>query len=274
MDAIIDTMSQDMAGSSTSLNPEGGAREQSRTPALGFFVNNGWIKLHRIIKDKAYYRKPHYLALWIHLLLSVNHEEREFLWNGKIITVKAGQLITGRLTLSDDTGIPASNVERILKMLENEHQIEQQKTNKYRLITIKNWSKYQTLDTKTDSKRTTDGQQVDTNKKLKNVRMKEITSTANAGNDINHLIGLFKGINPSIEKLFGRPPQRSACERLITTHGVDKVTKVISFIEKRRGDRFCPTITTPIQLEEKWGALEAYAMKLSQTINKNKIVEI
>lgn len=93
--------------------------------------------------DKGYYKKSSAVHLWLHLLLDANHEEKEFLWNGKIIKVKPGQMITGRKALSKETGIHRSSIERILKMLENEHQIEQQKTNKYRLITILNWKKYQ-----------------------------------------------------------------------------------------------------------------------------------
>jgi len=79
--------------------------------------------------------------------------------------------MTGRKKLSEQTGIPESTVERILKYLENEQQIEQQKTNKFRIITIRNWEKYQGCEKaniKTDGKRTANGQQVDTYKNVKN----------------------------------------------------------------------------------------------------------
>lgn len=86
------------------------------------------------------------------------------MWNGRLIMVKEGQLITGRTELIKATGIPGTTIERILQMLENEHQIGQQKQSKYRLITIVNWGEHQnrTLE------RTTDGQQTDTNKNDKN----------------------------------------------------------------------------------------------------------
>lgn len=63
--------------------------------------------------------------------------------DGGIILIKEGQLITGRKQLSDGTGIPESTIEDILKMLEKEHQIQQQKNNKYRIITILNWKEHQ-----------------------------------------------------------------------------------------------------------------------------------
>ena len=128
---------------------------------------NGWIKLHRKLIDKGYYKKSQYVHLWVHLLLKANHKPNEFMWNKELIIIKEGQLLTGRKELSKETGISQTTIERILNLLENEHQIEQQKTTKFRVITIINYKEYQTTDTKTDNKRTTNGQQTDTNKNNK-----------------------------------------------------------------------------------------------------------
>jgi hypothetical protein len=132
----------------------------------------GWIKLHRRIIEKGYYKSSKHFHLWVHLLLKANHKRNEFMWNNNLIVVKEGQFITGRKRLSEETGIDESSVERILKMLENEQQIEQQKTTKYRLITIVNWSDYQQneqqIEQQTNNKRTTSEQQVNTNKNDKN----------------------------------------------------------------------------------------------------------
>ena len=124
----------------------------------------GWIKIHRQLQDKGYINKPAYVSLWVNLLLLANHKEREVFWNGNLETIKRGQFITGRKELSKLTGIPETTIERILKVFESGHQIEQQKTNKYRLITILNWDKYQVV----DNKWTTNGHQTDTNKNVKN----------------------------------------------------------------------------------------------------------
>lgn len=136
-------------------------------------MDYGYIKLHRKIQYKGYYKKPNHLALWIHLLLNANHKETELIWNGKIQKLKAGQLITGRTKLSKNTGISGTTIERILKMLENGQQIGQQKTNKYRIITIKNWDKYQNNNEKRTAKRTSNGHLTDTNKNDKNDNKKK-----------------------------------------------------------------------------------------------------
>lgn len=57
--------------------------------------------------------------------------------------MKRGQLITGRKSLSADTGIPEQVVRTCLKRLEKTGEISQQTTNKYTTITICNYDKYQ-----------------------------------------------------------------------------------------------------------------------------------
>ncbi len=56
--------------------------------------------------------------LWLSLLLLVNHKSKEIMWNGEIIIIREGQLLTGRKELSRQTGIPESTIEDILKTLE------------------------------------------------------------------------------------------------------------------------------------------------------------
>ena len=65
------------------------------------------------------------------------------MFNGHLIKLEAGQLITGRLKLSDQTGISQTSIRRILKLLEINHQIDQQKTSGGTCISICNWSKFQ-----------------------------------------------------------------------------------------------------------------------------------
>jgi hypothetical protein len=128
----------------------------------------GYIKIHRCLLDNPISKKPNYAWLWIVLLLKANHKPNKFMWNNEIIIIREGQLITGRKQLAIETGISESSVDRILNFFENEHQIEQQKTNKFRLITVINWKDYQQNNIKTNNKRTTNEQQVDTNKNDKN----------------------------------------------------------------------------------------------------------
>ena len=126
--------------------------------------------------DNPIIRKPLYCHLWHILLLLAQHEPSEYIWNGERKTLQSGQLMTGRKKLSELSGISESQIERILKYLKSEQQITQEKTNKYRIISIVNWGKYQCLqpdDTtegqQKDNRRTTEGQQKDTYKNVNNV---------------------------------------------------------------------------------------------------------
>lgn len=155
---------------------------------------NGWIKLHRKLLENPIMQRPNYLALWIHLLLMTNHKENKFIWNGKVMIIREGQLITGRKELSIKTGIPEGSIDRLLNFFENEHQIEQQKTTKFRLITVLNWKKYQEVIITSNNKRTTNEQQTNTNNNIKNdkkVISKEITRKREPNPLINEFIKIL-----------------------------------------------------------------------------------
>ena len=79
--------------------------------------------------------------------------------------------------------------------------------------------------------------------------------------DVPVVINLFKEVNPSYQRLFGSPPQRDAAERLIKTHGIDKLTSMINYLPKSNGTKYAPTITTPVQFEQKLGELIAWSQK-------------
>jgi DNA-binding transcriptional regulator YhcF (GntR family) len=134
-------------------------------------MSKGWIMLHRQLLENPIIRKPQYCHLWITLLLKAAHTKSEFIWNNRKHTLLAGQLMTGRKALSRETGIHESTVTRTLDYLESEQQIEQQTFTKFRVITIKNWDKYQhpqRNEQQANSRRTTSEQQANTYNNVNN----------------------------------------------------------------------------------------------------------
>lgn len=111
----------------------------------------GWIKSYRAILDNPIVCKDadHY-AVWGYLLHNAAHAPTDTVFNGKRMTLKPGQLITGRRKIADAFKIDESKVRRILKLFETEQQIEQRATNTSTLITIRNWSIYQSNDQPND----------------------------------------------------------------------------------------------------------------------------
>lgn len=229
------------------------------------------------------------MLLWVHLLLSANHHKKEFLWNGSVITIKPGQFITGRKQLAEETGIPETTIERILTFFEKDLQIGQQKTTKYRLITILKWTDYQI----TDNKRTTSGQQADTNnndnkennenKNSDSAESQEeplvyepIKKTRPTFNPLGvEIIKEMETVDSKNKTYYANTTQRKACDFLLNEYGLEEVKKRIMVLPKTNKMPYFPTITTPVQLKDKWVQLQdAVERKRGELKEKNKVAFI
>ena len=122
--------------------------------------NSGWIKVYRTIFDEPL--PPDHFYLWTYLIACANYRDRKIIVGQKEIMVKRGQILTGRKILSVKTGLSESKIERLLGFLEKLQQIKQQKTTKFRIISIVNYEKYQqadnVADNVADNERTMSGQ--------------------------------------------------------------------------------------------------------------------
>ena len=122
----------------------------------------GWIKIHRKLQNKPYFKNAKKLQFWILLLIKANHEPKKERFAGKDIVCKPGQFTTGRKQLAEEAGISESAVNRLLSYFEKtEQQIEQQTSTTNRLISIVNWHEYQIDDNKSDNKKKKSGQQTE-----------------------------------------------------------------------------------------------------------------
>lgn len=104
-------------------------------------MHNGWIKIYRKFNQWEWKQNPYMVALFIHLLVNANHEPTE--WKG--IIIERGQLVVGRDTLSKETGITQQSLRTCLKRLKSTNELTIKSTNKYSIITLCNYYKYQTL---------------------------------------------------------------------------------------------------------------------------------
>ena len=134
--------------------------------------DEGWIKVHRkMLKNPVVCKDAEHLAVWMYILCSAAYEEHDTWFEGKRITLKPGQFITGRKKVSHFLDISESKVDRILKCFENEHQIEQQSRSHGRLISVINWESYQETEHQNEqpvnSYRTASEQPVNTTKERK-----------------------------------------------------------------------------------------------------------
>jgi len=99
---------------------------------------------------------------------------------------------------------------------------------------------------------------------LNNTHIKETNNIATqgvAGKEINDLIDLFKGVNPSWERLFANKTQRAATERLLQKMPREELENLINYLPQTNSQKYAPVITTPAQLEYKLGDLMFFIRK-------------
>ena len=102
----------------------------------------GWIKIHRKMVDWEWYDDINTKVLFLHLLLTANHKEKN--WRG--ITILRGQKLTSLQHLAEETKLTVMQVRTSLNKLKSTNEITIKTTNKNTLITIEKYSNYQDKD--------------------------------------------------------------------------------------------------------------------------------
>ncbi len=154
----------------------------------------GWIKLHREIRFSSIFQNESLLKTWIWCLCKASHKKHKQVIGNQFIELEPGEFITGRKAAGEELNVPPTTAWNRLKLLEKNESIEIKSESKYSIVKICNWESYQeqgeNLDIKRtgstqdnnnvtedeelqsrqqmDSSLTANGQQMDTNKNVKN----------------------------------------------------------------------------------------------------------
>ena len=116
----------------------------------------GFICLYRQITQWEWYKNPNTFRLFIHLLLMANYADGRF--EGEII--KRGEYVTSLPSLADQTSLTIQQARTALDHLKSTGEITDRKTNRYRVITIVNYDRYQ-IDNRQNNRPSTGEQQAD-----------------------------------------------------------------------------------------------------------------
>ena len=105
----------------------------------------GWIKLHRDIQEHWLWEDEPFSRgqAFIDLLMEVNHEDRKVLFNGELIEIKRGSKITSLRKLGERWKWSICKVKKFLEQLQKDGMITYKSDNKKTLVTIENYSVYQ-----------------------------------------------------------------------------------------------------------------------------------
>ena len=101
--------------------------------------DTGWISLYRKFMEWEWYTDANTMRLFLHLLLKANHQDGN--WQGK--TIKRGQVVTGRKSLSNELKISEQAIRTSLNKLKITNEITIETTNKFSIITIVKYDVYQ-----------------------------------------------------------------------------------------------------------------------------------
>tara|TARA_R110002153_G_scaffold155545_1_gene307604 strand:+ start:307 stop:924 length:618 start_codon:yes stop_codon:yes gene_type:complete len=122
-------------------------------------MSGGWIRVERGIVEHWVFSEADALKLWVYLLMSANYEDKSRMFNGHLTQVKRGQLIYGRHAVSQRLGISEAKLRRYMKQFIKDEMISQRITNKYSVITITCYEKYQDASQQTAGKSPTASRQ-------------------------------------------------------------------------------------------------------------------
>lgn len=137
----------------------------------------GWIRLHRQIRNHWVFKNADYFKAWITILTEVNHKAEKVLIEGELIECKRGQSVNSLATwvrvLGDDWTI--QKLRTFIKLLEKDKMIVTEGLRKTTRLTVCKYDSYQG-EQQANNKQTTDGQQA---------ANKQLTTNNNDKNDNN-----------------------------------------------------------------------------------------
>jgi len=177
----------------------------------------GWIKIHRKMLDWEWYDDLNVWRVFIHCLLMANFKDKK--WHGRII--KRGSFITSRQKLSLGTKLSPMQIRSAITKLQSTNEITSKSTNKYTVISVINYDKYQSNNQQITSK-----QPAKVEAKIKLGTKKQPT---NQPAKVRHNLGTSKNTK--------QPTNQPASNQQVTTTKEGKEGKNDNNKSKSRGKR-------------------------------------
>lgn len=105
----------------------------------------GWVAIYRSIMDNPLWEdKPFSRGqAWIDMILLASHKDTEFYFDGDMVSIEKGQIITSKRKLGDRWGWSNSKVNKFLNELEKVGMLSQKSDTKKTTIKIVKYEQYQ-----------------------------------------------------------------------------------------------------------------------------------
>lgn len=163
---------------------------------------NGFVKIHRQLVSWGWYQDHVVKDLFLHLILTANFREQE--WMGR--TIGPGQVVTSYAHLARDLGFSVKQIRTALEKLKRTGEVASEATNRYTVVTIVNWEKYQLTEEESAgeraSKEASEGQTEGNQEANEGQQLKKGKKEKKEKKDIvRHKYGEYKNVLLSDEEL-------------------------------------------------------------------------
>lgn len=106
-------------------------------------MSQGWVCVHRKLLDNPIFKNDKLFRVFMFCLLRAQHTAGDQLVGDSVVYLDKGQLATGRIAISEQTGLSQQNVRTAISKLEKLGILTIKPTTKYSVITMVNWNQYQ-----------------------------------------------------------------------------------------------------------------------------------
>lgn len=228
--------------------------------------------------DRALFREMLCMAQNKDTLLQFVHSERHY-----SVPLKRGQVILKVSKIAKQIGMDRKKVTKSIEIVSKWYTELDIKGMPFGLvITIKDYDNLTKMDNGMDNDGTIE-EQSKNNRRTSNKSVKSVNNEKNdkdleetdvsSGNQINQLINLFEGVNPSFKNFYKNTSQRKSLERMVKEHSFERMYKLLEKLEEVVSMPFAPRITTPIELENKFGALKIFMKQEKSKVEKGGVLD-
>jgi len=223
----------------------------------------------KIVDSDAFLDMPQTSQL-LYFHLALRADDDGFVGNPRKIMRMIGSaenditiLFTKKFILGFESGVIVIKHHRINNNWDSHNCKRTQYTEEFKLLNIKEngaytFDKSQGLLAQTEIRLKSDEKKSLEENRIEENKGEENRDSETSSQEIPLVIKSFEKINPASKKFYGIPTQRKACNDLIETYTLDRVISVIEkTLPKTNGIQYFPTITTPLQLFDKWATLES-----------------
>lgn len=188
--------------------------------------DTGKIFIDRKILNWEWYQDLNTKSLFIHLMLTANWKPSRFMG----VEIQRGERAASIRTLSEETGISERSVRTALNHLKSTGELTIKRHSKFSVVTLINYSRYQTADKQAVNQVTSERQATDNNRiNIKKKEVKKYNNTLGQNEAENNLFNSFweaypkKVAKQAAEKAWKKlNPDKELTEAIISALSVQK----------------------------------------------------